>query len=76
MVSIAQKTNAFLRIFCARSVDLNFHSTFMLSSPQEWGFQGLIMSDWTGVYSVDESILAGLDLEMRAPPFVLHGWLL
>jgi len=25
---------------------------------------GLIMSDWTGVYSTSESIKAGLDLEM------------
>lgn len=28
---------------------------------------GLIMSDWTGVYSTAESLKAGLDLEM---PFV------
>lgn len=28
---------------------------------------GLIMSDWTGVYSTVESIKAGVDLEM---PFV------
>ncbi|KAJ7259206.1 beta-glucosidase [Mycena rebaudengoi] len=30
----------------------------------EWKFEGLIMSDWFGVYSVDLSINAGLDLEM------------
>ncbi|KAJ7677968.1 beta-glucosidase [Mycena polygramma] len=30
----------------------------------EWKFQGLVMSDWFGVYSVDLSIKAGLDLEM------------
>lgn len=30
----------------------------------EWGFDGLVMSDWTGVYSVGESIRAGLDVEM------------
>lgn len=28
----------------------------------------MIMSDWTGVYSTEESIKAGLDLEM---PYVL-----
>ncbi|BGP37406.1 hypothetical protein JCM10450v2_001316 [Rhodotorula kratochvilovae] len=38
----------------------------------EWGWNGLIMSDWTGVYSVDESIKAGLDVEMPGPP-VMRG---
>jgi hypothetical protein len=27
-------------------------------------------SDWSGTYSVDESIKAGLDLEMPGPPFM------
>jgi beta-glucosidase len=31
---------------------------------QEWGFDGLIMSDWTGVFSTVESMKAGLDIEM------------
>ncbi|KAJ7259221.1 beta-glucosidase [Mycena rebaudengoi] len=30
----------------------------------EWKFEGLIMSDWFGTYSVDLGINAGLDLEM------------
>ncbi|KAJ7100754.1 beta-glucosidase [Mycena belliarum] len=30
----------------------------------EWKFDGVVMSDWFGVYSVDLSINAGLDLEM------------
>ncbi|KAJ7705594.1 beta-glucosidase [Mycena rosella] len=30
----------------------------------EWKFDGLVMSDWFGVYSIDLSINAGLDLEM------------
>ncbi|KAG2134498.1 glycoside hydrolase family 3 protein [Suillus clintonianus] len=30
----------------------------------EWGFEGLFMSDWTAVYSLDLSINAGHDLEM------------
>ncbi|KAL0958191.1 hypothetical protein HGRIS_000354 [Hohenbuehelia grisea] len=30
----------------------------------EWSFDGLVMSDWFGVYSLDLSIKAGLDLEM------------
>ncbi|ETW84195.1 glycoside hydrolase family 3 protein [Heterobasidion irregulare TC 32-1] len=31
---------------------------------KEWGFEGLTMSDWFGMYSVDHGINAGLDLEM------------
>ncbi|CAK4027760.1 glycoside hydrolase family 3 [Lecanosticta acicola] len=33
----------------------------------EWGFDGLVMSDWFGTYSTTESIKAGLDLEMPGP---------
>ena len=44
----------------------------------EWGFDGLIMSDWYGTYSVSESVNAGLNLEMpggalwRDPRLVMH----
>ncbi|KAK7203836.1 putative beta-glucosidase [Myxozyma melibiosi] len=31
---------------------------------KEWGFEGLIMSDWYGVYSTSESVNAGLDIDM------------
>lgn len=31
---------------------------------KECGFDGLVMSDWMGTYSVSEAINAGLDLEM------------
>ncbi|KAJ3996989.1 glycoside hydrolase family 3 protein [Lentinula boryana] len=31
---------------------------------EEWKFDGMVMSDWFGVYSIDHSINAGLDLEM------------
>ncbi|KAK0461743.1 glycoside hydrolase family 3 protein [Desarmillaria tabescens] len=37
---------------------------------KEWGYKGLIMSDWTGVYSTVESIKAGVDLEMPGPSVV------
>ena len=30
----------------------------------EWGFNGMVMSDWFGVSSIDASLNAGLDLEM------------
>ncbi|KAI9371250.1 glycosyl hydrolase family 3 N terminal domain-containing protein [Aspergillus egyptiacus] len=31
---------------------------------KEWGWDGLVMSDWFGTYSTSESINAGLDIEM------------
>ncbi|WRT68235.1 uncharacterized protein IL334_005211 [Kwoniella shivajii] len=34
---------------------------------KEWKFDGLIMSDWFGVYSVSDSINAGLNIEMPGP---------
>ncbi|KAG8904327.1 hypothetical protein FRB99_001912, partial [Tulasnella sp. 403] len=34
----------------------------------EWGFKGLVMSDWFGTYGLDAPIRAGLDLEMPGPP--------
>ncbi|KZT28632.1 glycoside hydrolase family 3 protein [Neolentinus lepideus HHB14362 ss-1] len=34
---------------------------------KEWGFDGLVMSDWYGTYSVAEALNAGLDLEMPGP---------
>ncbi|ETN42995.1 uncharacterized protein HMPREF1541_02153 [Cyphellophora europaea CBS 101466] len=36
---------------------------------EEWGFEGLVMSDWFGTYSAAESIKAGLDLEMPGPSY-------
>ncbi|KAH8804450.1 glycoside hydrolase superfamily [Xylogone sp. PMI_703] len=35
---------------------------------REWGFDGLVVSDWMGTYSTDKSICAGVDLEMPGPP--------
>lgn len=34
----------------------------------EWGFDGLVMSDWFGTQSTAEAIAGGLDLEMPGPP--------
>ncbi|KAL7623540.1 beta-glucosidase [Parahypoxylon ruwenzoriense] len=34
----------------------------------DWGWDGMIMSDWYGTYSTTEAALAGLDLEMPGPP--------
>jgi beta-glucosidase len=33
----------------------------------EWGFDGLVMSDWFGLHSTTEALVAGLDLEMPGP---------
>jgi beta-glucosidase len=36
----------------------------------EWGFDGFVMSDWIyGVYTTDDSVLAGLDMEMPFPVY-------
>ncbi len=34
----------------------------------EWGFDGLVMSDWWGTKSTAQSVNAGQDLEMPGPP--------
>ncbi|KAI1336484.1 beta-glucosidase [Xylariaceae sp. FL0016] len=34
----------------------------------EWGWDGMIMSDWFGTYTTTEAMKAGLDLEMPGPP--------
>ncbi len=34
---------------------------------EEWGFGGIVMSDWFGSHSTAETINAGLDLEMPGP---------
>jgi beta-glucosidase len=34
----------------------------------EWGFDGMVVSDWFGTHSTDAAALAGLDLEMPGPP--------
>ena len=35
---------------------------------REWGFDGVVMSDWFGTHSTAPAALAGLDLEMPGPP--------
>ncbi|WP_377297216.1 glycoside hydrolase family 3 C-terminal domain-containing protein [Rhizobium sp. SGZ-381] len=34
---------------------------------REWGFDGIVMSDWFGSHSTAETVNAGLDLEMPGP---------
>lgn len=33
----------------------------------EWGFDGAVISDWMGLHSTAEGVIAGLDLEMPGP---------
>ena len=35
---------------------------------KEWGFKGLVMSDWGGLNDTVDSIVAGTDVEMPGPP--------
>lgn len=42
---------------------------------EEWGFSGLVMSDWGGTHSAGESVRAGLDLEMPGPARARAGLL-
>jgi beta-glucosidase len=40
---------------------------------KEWGFDGMVMSDWFGTYSTSESLQAGLDLEMPGKSYIRGG---
>jgi len=35
---------------------------------RDWGFDGVLISDWFGTHSTVEAVLAGLDIEMPGPP--------
>ncbi|KAH8926326.1 glycoside hydrolase family 3 protein [Atractiella rhizophila] len=50
------------------------HNPFLLREVlrDEWGWNGLVMSDWFGTYSTVEAVKAGLDLEMPGPA-VMRG---
>jgi beta-glucosidase len=37
----------------------------------EWGFDGVVVSDWFGTHSTTEAAVAGLDVEMPGPPAFL-----
>ncbi len=49
-------------VYCGEQPDL-INGTFRA----QWGFDGLVMSDWFGTHSTAPAALAGLDLEMPGP---------
>ncbi|HEV7524551.1 MAG TPA: glycoside hydrolase family 3 C-terminal domain-containing protein [Acidimicrobiia bacterium] len=44
------------------------HAELIAILRDEWGFDGLVMSDWYGLHSTVPAANAGLDLEMPGPP--------
>ncbi|HUE82097.1 MAG TPA: glycoside hydrolase family 3 C-terminal domain-containing protein [Pyrinomonadaceae bacterium] len=42
------------------------HNDYLLNKilKEEWGFKGLVMSDWGGTHDTREAVMNGLDLEM------------
>ncbi|GAB4209506.1 MAG: glycoside hydrolase family 3 C-terminal domain-containing protein [Roseiflexaceae bacterium] len=44
------------------------HTALINLLREEWGFDGLVMSDWFATHSTAEAVKAGLDLEMPGPP--------
>ena len=48
-------------------------TTLLTILKQEWGFDGIVMSDWFGTKSTIDSINNGLDLEMPGPPIFRDG---
>jgi beta-glucosidase len=42
------------------------HNDYLLNKvlKEEWGFKGLVMSDWNGTHDTDQAVMNGLDLEM------------
>jgi beta-glucosidase len=51
--------NKFRGVYCA-------HSQYLLDEilKEEYGFEGLVMSDWNAVKSTEEAVPAGIDIEM------------
>ena len=55
--------NKFRGVFCCES-DLLLNQILK----KEWGFRGLVVSDWSGVHTTRGAALGGLDLEMGSSP--------
>jgi beta-glucosidase len=59
VLSVMSAYNKFRGEFCSEN-------DYLLNRilKDEWGFKGLVVSDWNAVHSTRETVLAGLDLEM------------
>jgi beta-glucosidase len=53
---------------CVNGTYIDMNSLLQKTLRDEWGFKGLVMSDWGGTNSTVESVLTGCDLEMPGPP--------
>src|SRR5580765_4853385 len=51
------------------------HDALLGMLRDEWGFDGVVMSDWYGTHSTAAAANAGLDLEMPGPPQWFAGLL-
>jgi len=40
---------------------------------KDWGFKGIVMSDWGGTHSTESSLKAGLDIEMPGEESMFYG---
>ena len=51
------------------NADYTSENTWLLTTVlrQDWGFDGIVMSDWFGSHSTTQTVNAGLDLEMPGP---------
>src|SRR6478735_2125879 len=54
--------NCLNREYCAKS-----HWLLKEVLRREWGFSGLVVSDWMGTYSTAQALNSGMDLEMPGP---------
>jgi beta-glucosidase len=59
VLSVMGAYNKYLGVHCC-------HNDRLLNQilKTEWGFRGLVMSDWNGVHETREAFLGGMDLEM------------
>lgn len=62
--------NRFRTVYCS-------HSTQLLDRilREEWGFEGVVISDWAAVHDTEEAAVCGLDLEMSTDPDFDHYYM-
>ncbi len=63
-VAVMAAYNRFRGRYCAEN-----DSLLNKTLKQDWGFKGMVISDWGGTHSTVQSALAGLDVEMGSEEF-------